>query len=122
MNHLDKAKATLESCSGRPINGTTYMSLLAIANALVAIAERESKPEHIEDKLNSLADNGAERSNDGVTRWHKLFGTPERAARTLSTTAKCFEPATTCRTCLYESYCDTQCEFEATLEFLRGDA
>lgn len=38
-DHIEKAKAALESCDGWPVNGTTDMALLAIANALVAIAE-----------------------------------------------------------------------------------
>lgn len=38
-NHIEKAKAALESCDGWPVNGTTDIALLAIANALVAIAE-----------------------------------------------------------------------------------
>ena len=38
-NHIEKAKAALESCGGWPVNGTTDMALLAIAHALVAIAE-----------------------------------------------------------------------------------
>ena len=115
MNNLDKAEKALEYASSFPVRDAKDMALMAIANALTSIAERESKPEHIEDKPNSLADNGA-------TRWAQLFGTPERAARTLSTTAKCVEPVTTCRFCLYKSYCDTQCDFEALLEYLRGDA
>ena len=57
-----------------------------------------------------------------VNRHMALFGTPERAARTLSVTAKCFEHATACRDCMYESYCDTQCDYDALLGWLRGDA
>ena len=38
-DHIEKAKAALESCDGWPVNGTTDMALLAIANALVAIAD-----------------------------------------------------------------------------------
>ena len=59
---------------------------------------------------------------DADTRWHELFGTPERAARTLSVTAKCFEPATACRECIYKGFCDTQCDYDALLKWLRGDA
>lgn len=36
---IDKAKAALESCNGMPVSGAGDMALLAIANALVAIAE-----------------------------------------------------------------------------------
>lgn len=51
----------------------------------------------------TLGDDGVERSNEGVSRWHELFGTPERAARTL------FD---------YGSEVD----YDALLEWLRGDA
>lgn len=56
------------------------------------------------------------------SNYNRLFGTPEMAARTLSITAKCFEPATACRDCMYKSYCNTQCDYNALLELLRGDA
>lgn len=59
---------------------------------------------------------------DSGTRYHELFGTPERAARTLATTARCLEPMTICRHCMYKSYCDTQCDYDSLLELLRGDA
>ena len=59
---------------------------------------------------------------DTQSRWFQLFGTPERAARTLSVTAKCFEPATACRECIYKGFCDTQCDYDALSEWLRGDA
>lgn len=43
MNHLDKAKSALECASSFPVRDAKDMALLAIANALVAIAEgRES--------------------------------------------------------------------------------
>ena len=58
MNHLDKSKAALESCDGRPVNETTDMALVAIANALVAIAEQEPTLEPIE----------------GESRWHDASG------------------------------------------------
>ncbi len=54
------------------------------------------------------------------SNYEKLFGTPERAARTLSITAKCFKPVTACRDCMYKSYCNTQCDYNALLELLGG--
>lgn len=133
MNHLDKSKAALESCDGWPVNGTTDMALLAIANALVTIAEQGAEIERTEDKLNSLDDSGAERSNNGVTRWHELFGTPERAARTwieYSTIDSCAdcpichdEHGETCelppKVC---AWVDEERGYEALLEWLRGEA
>jgi hypothetical protein len=56
------------------------------------------------------------------SNYTRLFGTPERAARTISVTAKCFEPATACRECIYKGYCDTECDYGKLLEWLRGDA
>ena len=128
MNHMDKAKAALESCDGWPVNGTTDMALLAIANALVAIAERGAEIERIEDKLNSLADNGVERSDNGVTRWHELFGTPERAARTLEEfdldQINWCRGTDCCESCLYEfdRYGCALPEGFSLLEWLGGDA
>lgn len=59
---------------------------------------------------------------NGKSRWAELFGTPERAARTISTTAKCFDHEIACRDCMYESYCNTQCEYDALLEWLGGES
>ena len=56
-----------------------------------------------------------------MTNYEKLFGTPERAARTLSVTSKCFEHATACRDCMYKSYCNTQCDYDALLEWLQSE-
>ena len=122
MNHLDKAKTALEYAHSFPVRDAKDMALVAIANALVAIAEREPKPEHIEDKPNSLADNGAERSKNGVIRHYELFGTPERAAQTF--TKVCEECSATfrCRECpLYQIVGDNARESEF-LEWLEGDA
>ena len=63
------------------------------------------------------------RKVDG-TRWHELFGTPERAARTLIHN----EPST-CDDCVLIDICDigmpATCmvrDSDALLEWLRGDA
>lgn len=61
------------------------------------------------------------------TRWHSLFGTPERAARTLRKNGKCI-PA--CYECLVRDECanlpeGSECpmdDYDALLEWLRGDA
>ena len=53
------------------------------------------------------------------SRWHELFGTPERAARTLN------EHDTSCRDCLLKAYCSDEClaeERDRLLEWLRDDA
>ena len=39
MNHLDNAKSALEYANGFPVRDAKDMALVAIANALVAIAE-----------------------------------------------------------------------------------
>ena len=57
-----------------------------------------------------------------TSRHAELFGTPERAARTISVTATCMEPTTVCPDCIYKYYCDTECSYDALLEWLRGDA
>ena len=114
---IGKAKAALESCNGMPVSGAGDMALLAIANALVAIAERESKPERIECE----------------SRWAQMFGTPERAAQTwieYGTTDSCAdcpichdEHGVTCelppRVC---AWVDEERGYEALIEWLRGDA
>lgn len=111
-DHIDKAKAALESCDGWPVNGTTDMALLAIANALVAIAEQgvESTLECIEDK----------------SRWHQMFGTPERAARTSWYMLMCKH--VDCGECPIKDGCDIATDIycddgeAALLEWLRGEA
>ena len=62
---------------------------------------------------------------DDKTRWHELFGTPERAARTLH-----HGGTLVCRECLIREECaetpeDSNCmvtSYDALLEWLRGDA
>ena len=62
---------------------------------------------------------------DGHSRWHELFGTPERAARTLH-----HNGTLVCRECLIREECaktseDSDCmimRYDALLEWLRGDA
>lgn len=53
------------------------------------------------------------------TRWHELFGTPERAARTLRdycfNTASCAECGIGCKSKCFEDY-------DALLEWLRGES
>ena len=56
------------------------------------------------------------------SNYEKLFGTPERAARTLSTIAICMGTQIACCDCEYKGLCDTQCNHYALLEWLRGDA
>ena len=59
------------------------------------------------------------------SRWHELFGTPERAARTLH-----HNGTLVCRECLVRDECketldDSDCiitNYDALLEWLRGDA
>lgn len=79
-NHIEKAKAALESCDGWPVNGTTDMALLAIANALVAIAEgrvkqnvahnlHHIKPRTLESVLADLANEVWEASCTCQTTW-----------------------------------------------------
>ena len=56
----------------------------------------------------------------GETRYERLFGTPERAARTLQ------PDSMSCKYCLLKDYCkDGIClidDYDALLEWLRGDA
>lgn len=120
MNHMDKAEKALEYASSYPVRDAKDVALVAIANALVAIAEQESKPERIEDKPNFLADNGA-------TRWAQMFGTPERAARTLEkaeleTIDYCAMVEHRCDECRYEFDRYGCCDPTPLLEWLRGDA
>ena len=110
MNHLDKAKAALEYAHSFPVRDAKDMALLAIANALVAIAERESTLECIEDK----------------SRWAQMFGTPERAARTSWYMLMCKH--VDCGECPIKDGCDIATDIgcddgeAALLEWLRGDA
>ena len=111
---IDKAKAALESCNGMTVSGAGDMALLAIANALVAIAEQgvESTLECIEDK----------------SRWAQMFGTPERAARTLEEfdldQINWCRGTDCCESCLYEfdRYGCALPEGFSLLEWLGGDA
>ncbi|MBO7702013.1 MAG: hypothetical protein J6S36_03780 [Eggerthellaceae bacterium] len=66
--------------------------------------------------------------NMSNSRWFELFGTPERAARTLA--MQCFGAASeTCDTCVFGE-CDGKLRnsgayptvYDALLEWLRGDA
>lgn len=121
MNHLDKAKSALEYANGFPVRDAKDMALLAIANALVAMAERGAEIERTEDKPNSSADNGAERSNDGVTRWAQLFGTPERAAATVAGMPCGARPCSECP--VFEPCDGYKLDGGVVLaEWLRGDA
>lgn len=72
-------------------------------------------------------ENGGERESYG-TRWHELFGTPERAARTLAT--NCYGATSeACETCVFGE-CDGKLRnsgayptvYDALLEWLEGDA
>lgn len=67
------------------------------------------------------------RKPDDKSRYSELFGTPERAARTLRKNGKCI-PA--CYECLIRDECaslpeGSECpmdDYDALLEWLRGDA
>ena len=67
-------------------------------------------------------ENGGERESYG-TRWHELFGTPERAARTLMR-----NPMPECGKCIVRVECGfnyDSCQMysqDALLDWLRGDA
>lgn len=56
------------------------------------------------------------------TRWFELFGTPERAARTLCDVVSCVEAAIDCDACEFSSLCARTGDYDALLEWLRGDA
>ena len=78
----------------------------------------------------TLGNDGAERSNDGVdkTRWYELFGTPERAARTIIGKQFTYDLLTQCDDCPHQT---DECyepsgkcvmdDCDALLEWLRGD-
>ena len=59
---------------------------------------------------------------DGKSRWFELFGTPERAARTLCDVVSCVETANDCDACEFSSLCARTDDYDALLEWLRGDA
>lgn len=69
----------------------------------------------------TLGDDGVARSNDGVTRYHELFGSPERAARTLEK-AKGLCNWCDMETCAVEGGECRIYDYDALLEWLRGDA
>lgn len=56
----------------------------------------------------------------GETRHEKLFGTPERAARTLFDICDECEDST-CRGCKIYPLVDHACDYDALLEWLRSD-
>ena len=64
------------------------------------------------------------RSQGAKSRWHELFGTPERAARTLFSDDRHAD----CADCMIHDGCyavDMGClveDYDALLEWLRGDA
>lgn len=62
-------------------------------------------------------DNGVGRSNNGVTRWAQLFGTPERAARTLADGCDDYNLCDGC-----SADCESHDCYDALLEWLKGDA
>lgn len=58
---------------------------------------------------------------NGKSRWHELFGTPERAAWTLSRfCTDCF--CGDCATCGVPEWACYRRDYDALLEWLRGDA
>lgn len=62
--------------------------------------------------------------NDG-SRWHELFGTPERAVKTVVYMFGCkdFMPWVACKECPILGACELRhCDHDALLEWLRGDA
>lgn len=66
-------------------------------------------------------DNGVERSNDGVTRWAQLFGTPERAAATVAGMPCGARPCSECP--VFEPCDGYKLDGGVVLaEWLRGDA
>lgn len=66
-------------------------------------------------------ENGGERESYG-TRWHELFGTPERAARTLSTMQKCeLGIIGNCDECDMHDACRVRDgDYDVLLEWLEG--
>lgn len=112
-DHIGKAKLALEYAHSFPVRDAKDMALMAIANALVTIAERESTLECIEDK----------------SRWHQMFGTPEKAARTIMGKQLTYDLLTQCDDCPYQT---DECyepsgkcamdEYDTLLKWLRGDA
>ena len=68
---------------------------------------------------------------EGASRWHELFGTPERAARTLANVCQFTHGGELCDRCQCYLFgdCDKtlrlrseQSIYDALLEWLRGDA
>lgn len=59
---------------------------------------------------------------DTHSRWHELFGTPERAARTLCDVVSCVEAANDCDACEFSGLCVRTGDYDALLEWLRGEA
>lgn len=60
---------------------------------------------------------------DANTRWHDLFGTPERAARTLSEMWPCTVYAhLKCGKCVLNGACANRDSLDALLEWLRGES
>ncbi len=65
----------------------------------------------------------------GKSRWHALFGTPEKAARTLTVTAYACDSSIYCSEsdCIFKDApsCPPNCgpdDYDALLEWMRGDA
>lgn len=57
---------------------------------------------------------------EGASRWHDLFGTPERAARTLRSFCKdCF--CGDCVTCGVPGWADYSHDYGALLDWLKGE-
>ena len=59
---------------------------------------------------------------DEKSRWHELFGTPEKAARTMALMCEC---SPECSFCLLQGRAESICEngdYDALLEWLRSDA
>ena len=56
------------------------------------------------------------------SNYTRLFGTPERAARTLCDVVSCVEAAIDCDACEFSSLCARTGDYDALLEWLGGDA
>lgn len=56
------------------------------------------------------------------TNYERLFGTPERAAHTVCDVLSCVIRANDCEKCEYKGLCVRCGDYDALIEWLRGDA
>ncbi len=126
----DKAYIILRDDGSAEINGGMYDRVTHLKHKIRGQSEKIEEGVNTSELLHKrLEERGL--SYQTQLRWHELFGTPERAARTLANVCQFTHGGELCDRC--QAYLFNSCDrtlrlgseqkiYDALLEWLRGDA